>query len=390
MSVPVPARRERGLTAFRRWGGAADSGRECSCGTAPIAPDDGRAGFDLQYRARDGRNSHRAGKRTSSASGTTPESTPMRTTTRPIRWHWPVGPPRISAASRNESSSSINSMRLCAIESSCMRVSLPDRNHFCMEWHTACRSERRDEEGGWSMEVGGWRMEVKPLRRRAAHRCMVAMAGDRFGFPDRRLCPIGRCRGGVAAWDGWNDGPSLRSFVRSAIRQAARGATPIVLAVLREPQAFALWDAFYDATVSNHVANRASRGTRSSVSQYEPPSVRHAGVDSGERHCSPSGRLATCPPFSGWWRGRLGISAASALGPVLFLIARGLVSAAVRLGVVGPMEGQRLQVAKHASRRRAPACPEIFAGADRADGVLRRSLQGAGPAVLTVVSKLVP
>src|SRR4051794_30606126 len=55
-------------------------------------------------------------------------------------------------------------------------------------------------------------------------------------------------------------GDGFTDFLRSALAQAARGAVPLAVAACRDPGRFDEVDPFCDTFLSNHVANRASRG----------------------------------------------------------------------------------------------------------------------------------
>lgn len=152
--------------------------------------------------------------------------------------------------------------------------------------------------------------------------------------------------GGVeAAWQHGliRDGDDLRSFVRDGLRQAAHGSLPVALAVLRDRAAFDRWDAFLDTVLTNHVANRASRAQgrallSGAAATFDRPALRDAH-DGVRRERSPCHLAAAF----GLAAGALAVADAVAARAYLFTVARGLVSGAVRIGVVGPMEGQHIQ-----------------------------------------------
>ena len=154
--------------------------------------------------------------------------------------------------------------------------------------------------------------------------------------------------GGVeAAWQHGllPDGDALRAFVGDLLRQAASAAVPILLAVAADPPSFGRWDAFCDATLSNHVANRASRAQgramlATAADTFDLPSLRQA-ADDVRRSKLP----CHLPAAFGLVAGALNIEAATAGRAYLFAAVRGCISAAVRLGLVGPLEGQRVQAA---------------------------------------------
>lgn len=127
----------------------------------------------------------------------------------------------------------------------------------------------------------------------------------------------------------------MPNLLATSVRQCARAALPFVATAHAETKRLAELDAFCDAFLSNHVANRASRlqgrafwkaASRAFLPQLgEPPERCHFA------------------PVFGVLARELGLSAESALRVFLFLQLRGLVSAAVRLGVVGPLEAQAMQ-----------------------------------------------
>ena len=130
------------------------------------------------------------------------------------------------------------------------------------------------------------------------------------------------------------DAASLPAFVRDAIAQAGHGALPFVLAAFDDPQSIGVFDHRCDAFLRNPVANRASRVQ----GRAWLGAVRRAfpGVDvpaSGHRHFAPA---------LGASLSRLGIARMDAAGMFLFGVARGTLSAAVRLGITGTNDAQRI------------------------------------------------
>lgn len=152
-------------------------------------------------------------------------------------------------------------------------------------------------------------------------------------------------------------GASLDSFMRCQLNQGAHAAAPFAAACHRDPRRFAECDRICDAMLSNHVANRASRAQGQAfllaVSRiFSQASLSSLGKDlrseNGPGHFAPIFGLA-CR--------ELGIELEPAIRLLLFLTLRGLVSAAVRLGIAGPLEGQSLQW------RLAPYAEGLIAGA---------------------------
>ena len=131
------------------------------------------------------------------------------------------------------------------------------------------------------------------------------------------------------------DRQHLAGLVEASLRQAATSALPFVVECHRAPGRHAEFDAVCDAWTSNHVANRASRlqgrafwtaATHAFLPGLPPPPQ--------------PGHLA---PAFGVILHRLGLGLATAAELFLFQHLRGLISAAVRLGIVGPLEAQGLQ-----------------------------------------------
>lgn len=147
---------------------------------------------------------------------------------------------------------------------------------------------------------------------------------------------FGHSGGLEAAWQhGEVKRTSLPGFVESSLRQCARAALPFVAAAHGGAERLSELDQHCDAFLSNHVANRASRlqgrafwtaATRAFLPDLvEPPELCHLAPVFG---------VLTC---------RLGLPPLPAARLFLFLHFRGLVSSAVRLGIVGPLEAQSMQ-----------------------------------------------
>ncbi|HYO08872.1 MAG TPA: urease accessory UreF family protein [Tepidisphaeraceae bacterium] len=135
----------------------------------------------------------------------------------------------------------------------------------------------------------------------------------------------------------------LRDFIGYALVQQAAGALPFALEARRRPEAFADLDALLDAMLTNHVANRASRAQGRALAAtavdgfgmrdlYSLRPMLRAGRSPG--HLAPVyGMVAAIER----------IPLADTGHMLMFTHLRGLISAAVRLGIIGPLQGQRLQ-----------------------------------------------
>jgi urease accessory protein len=134
---------------------------------------------------------------------------------------------------------------------------------------------------------------------------------------------------------------ALCQFARSSVLQAGYGTLPLVNAAFRSPERLAELDELADAFLVNPVANRASRvqGRALAATCLRIwPSPALSDLEIGIR--------ATCAhgaPVTGAVLRTLGVPLATIQTLVLFVTCRSVFSAAVRLGIVGSYEAQRLQ-----------------------------------------------
>jgi urease accessory protein len=148
-----------------------------------------------------------------------------------------------------------------------------------------------------------------------------------------------------AAWQqGEVNAASMERFVRDAIAQAGQGGVPFVAAAHDDPDADVLQaiDERCDAFLRNQVANRASRiqgrAWLGTIERSFPrPQVR-ALCDAVRAR--PMARHYA--PLVGATLRTLDVNRQSAVRLFLFGVCRGTLSAAVRLGIVGTTDAQRL------------------------------------------------
>ncbi|HET7787335.1 MAG TPA: urease accessory UreF family protein [Myxococcales bacterium] len=133
--------------------------------------------------------------------------------------------------------------------------------------------------------------------------------------------------------------PDLRRHLRDAIWQAGHGLLPLARAAFLDLAALPALDAQADAFLVNHVANRASRTQgRALLSTCERIFPRElAPVVAASRGL----RLHLGPLWGAVCRS-LGLGADETQRLLLWSLARGMLSAAVRLGLCGTHEGQAL------------------------------------------------
>jgi urease accessory protein len=137
---------------------------------------------------------------------------------------------------------------------------------------------------------------------------------------------------------------SLERYALHSLEQAGAGALPMVTAAHASPERAAELDRRYDAFLTNHVANRASRALgkawlAAASSAFGTTALRDLRAR-GRDERGFSGHFA---PVFGTVAALLDIECHDAQRLFLFLHLRGLVSSAVRLGIVGPLEAQALQ-----------------------------------------------
>jgi urease accessory protein len=137
------------------------------------------------------------------------------------------------------------------------------------------------------------------------------------------------------------DREALTRFVRLALLQVGYGVLPLVTAAFRQPKRLAEFDALADAFLTNPVVNRASRvqgrtlvATCGRVWPSQATKALQSSMAALAGHAAPLTGVA----FKG-----LGLPLWTIQEIVLFSAARGVLSAAVRLGVIGSYDAQRLQ-----------------------------------------------
>jgi urease accessory protein len=150
------------------------------------------------------------------------------------------------------------------------------------------------------------------------------------------------------------DVEQLRAFTSAAIDQAASLSAPFVIATANHPETLASLDALYHVSQRNTIASAASRTQGQALISIAAATWSDCDVL----------RQARVTLRAGGWRGHwpiafgvtasraVGVDAASAADAFLFSTLRSILSAAIRLNLVGPREAQRLQVELSAQRQR--------------------------------------
>lgn len=137
------------------------------------------------------------------------------------------------------------------------------------------------------------------------------------------------------------DADSLRLFVDAAILQAGSSVMPFLNAGFNSPEAVPRLDDIAHAFLTNPVANRASRvqgrTLLATVTRVWPGDALAAVT------ALAAGTAAHVAPLSGAVFRSLGLPLPVVQRVVLYCAARSVLSAAVRLGIAGSYEAQRLQ-----------------------------------------------
>lgn len=146
-----------------------------------------------------------------------------------------------------------------------------------------------------------------------------------------------------AAWQAGEvtDAITLQQFLRGSLLQAGYGALPLASAAHLAPERIASLDAFCEAFLVNAVANRASRvqgrAFLGTCARVWPSDTLLALDDQVRLLCG------HYPPVLGATLRGLEFPLSVVQRLILYLTARSVLAAAVRLGIVGTYRAQRLQ-----------------------------------------------
>jgi len=146
-----------------------------------------------------------------------------------------------------------------------------------------------------------------------------------------------------AAWQQGEvaDRDGLRRFLEASIMQSGYASLPLVNDAYRSPEQLEALDEVAEAFLLNAVANRASRiqgrtllGTAGRIWPSAALAALQARVEATCAHVAPVAGSALCA---------IGLPLPTVQRVVLYGAARGVLSAAVRLGIAGSFEAQRMQ-----------------------------------------------
>lgn len=134
---------------------------------------------------------------------------------------------------------------------------------------------------------------------------------------------------------------ALGRFLTESLWQTGHAALPFANAAYDAPPRAAALDDLCDAFLVNAIANRASRAQGKALLSGCArvwPSADLRALDA--RGALPYAHLA---PVTGAALRLLGVARHVAQDMILFITARGILAAAVRLGIVGPFRAQQMQ-----------------------------------------------
>ncbi len=151
-------------------------------------------------------------------------------------------------------------------------------------------------------------------------------------------------------------GETLEEYLRVSLNQLTHAAMPFVHATFSGAHSFKETDQRCDAFFSNHVANRASRAQGQAFLASAERIFGGEDLKSWREQLLTSDAPAHFAPVFGVVTRLLSIEASMAARLFVFTQLRGSISAAVRLNIIGPGEGQAIQrrltdAAESAARR---------------------------------------
>ena len=144
-------------------------------------------------------------------------------------------------------------------------------------------------------------------------------------------------------WGMIRDHEALVAYFKTNLTQLGHSSVPFVTASHREPARITELDVLCDAFLSNHVANRASR-LQGQGFLMATEAAFDLEICTSLRACVRRNRFAGhLPPVFGAVAAALDIPLPLVVRQFLYLGLRDLTSSAVRLNVLGPLQGQSTQ-----------------------------------------------
>jgi len=139
------------------------------------------------------------------------------------------------------------------------------------------------------------------------------------------------------------DRDGLTDWLTEALDAIAHASLPFVTAAHRDPARLPELDALAEAWLWNPAANRASRAQGQAWLTTAHAAFPGNGLDVLRRDLRSAGSPGHQAPVLGAILARLAVGEEDARRLALFLHLRSLISTAIRLGLVGPLEAQGIQ-----------------------------------------------
>ena len=139
------------------------------------------------------------------------------------------------------------------------------------------------------------------------------------------------------------DGAGVRMFARQLLGQCGRGALPLVTAAHERPADVDELNDLCDVFLSNPVANRASRAQGRALLTAIARSFPHAETASIAARMRSDTSAGHYAPLFGALFTHLDVDLTDTQRAFVYIAARGVCSAAVRLGLIGAYEAQTIQ-----------------------------------------------
>jgi urease accessory protein len=147
---------------------------------------------------------------------------------------------------------------------------------------------------------------------------------------------------------------ALHRFVREALWQSGQGALPLVGAACAEPGRLPELDALTESFLTGEVGNRASRTQGRALLSTCERALPSPALDQIAAQVRSRRLRMHHAPLWGAILATLGIAKEEAQRLYLHLSLRGLLSAAIRLGILGPQQAQHLHF------QLSPALEEVY------------------------------
>ncbi len=139
----------------------------------------------------------------------------------------------------------------------------------------------------------------------------------------------------------------VERFAAELVEQLAHGSLPLVAAVHDDDTRLAEVDALARTMLWSHVAARASRAQGRALLDVAARSFKHPALVEARAALARAPLEGHLAPAYGFVTRTLGVERDEALATFLHLGARGALSAAVRLGAIGPTESQAMHLRLH-------------------------------------------